>query len=174
MQSLASKQAAAMPNLFHIRTISAMKRYILCLLPLVLLGTLPGCGSGNSNPNNVGLFGNWNVVMYPTNNPNPSYVFGLAMSQEGSSTYSGASTTYTGSVAQPTDMCINANSLRATATTTTNGAFTMTITDTSSNTIISVNGTLSSQSTTVSGSYTNPSSSTCKASQGTMSMTPQT
>lgn len=151
-----------------------MKRYLLCFLPLLLLITLPGCGSGASNPSNVGLFGNWNVVMYPTNNPNPAYVFGLAISQEGNSTYSGASTTYTGSVAQPSDMCINANSLRATATTGTNGTFTMTITDSSTNTIISVNGSLATQTTTISGTYTNPSSQACKASQGTMSMTPQT
>ena len=151
-----------------------MKRCLLFVLPVVLLGTLPGCGSGTSNPNNVGLFGNWNVVMYPTNNPNPAYVFGLAMSQEGNSTYSGSSTTYTGGVAQPSDMCINANSLRATATTSTGGTYTMTITDTSTNTIISVNGSLNSQTTTVSGSYTNPASSSCKASQGTMTMTPQT
>ena len=151
-----------------------MKRFSLCLLPLLLLLTLPGCGSGTSSPKNVGLFGNWNVVMYPTNNPNPAYVFGLAMSQEGNSTYSGASTTYTGSVAQPTDMCINPNSLRATATTNSNGTFVMTITDTATNTIITVNGSLATQTTTVSGTYDNPASQACKASQGNMSMTPQT
>ena len=111
--------------------------------------------------------------MYPTNNPNPAYVFALAISQEGNSTYSGASIAYNGSVAVPSNMCINANSLRATATTDSNNNFTLTITDTSSNTIISVRGSLSSQNTTLSGTYTNAASQSCSQSQGTMSMVPQ-
>ena len=104
--------------------------------------------------------------MYPTNNPNPVYVFALAMSQLGSSTYSGASIAYNGSVAEPSNMCINANSLRATATLGSNNNFSMTITDTSTNTIISVQGTLSSQSNALSGSYTNGASQACTAIAG--------
>lgn len=150
-----------------------MKSTIPGLLAILLLFCVAGCGSGNSAPHNVGLFGNWNIAMYPTNNPNPVYVFALAMSQEGNSTYSGASIAYTGSVPAPSNMCINASGLRATATTDSNNNFTMVVTDTSSNTIISVQGSLSSQTTTLSGTYTNPSSQSCTQSQGTMSMVPQ-
>jgi hypothetical protein len=150
-----------------------MRRYYYFLLAIPLLMSAASCGGGSSAPTNVGLFGNWNIAMYPTNDPNPMYVFALAMSQEGSSTYSGASIAYTGSVPPPTNMCINANSLRATATTNSNNNFTMTVTDTSGNTIISVTGSLSSQTTTVSGTYNNPSSQNCSQSQGTMSMVPQ-
>jgi hypothetical protein len=150
-----------------------MRRYYYHLLVMLLLMSAVSCGSGNNVPNNVGLFGNWNIAMYPTNSPNPVYAFALAMSQEGGSTYSGASIQYTGSVAQPSNMCINPNSLRATATTDSNNNFTMTITDTSSNTTISVQGSLSSQTTTLSGTYNNPPSQICSQSQGTVSMTPQ-
>jgi hypothetical protein len=149
-----------------------MKRFLTGLTVLLLL-CVAGCGSGSSTPTNVGLFGNWNVTMYPTNNPNPVYVFALAMSQLGSSTYSGASITYTGSVPVPSNMCINGSSLRASATTDSDNNFNMTITDSTTNTVISVRGSLSSQSTTLSGTYTNPPSSACTQSSGTMSMTPQ-
>ena len=47
--------------------------------------------------------GDWNIAMYPTNSPTPVYVFALAMSQEGSSTYSGASIAYNGSVVAPSN-----------------------------------------------------------------------
>jgi hypothetical protein len=142
-------------------------------LAILLLLCVAGCGTGNSAPHNVGLFGNWNIAMFPTNNPNPVYVFALAISQEGNSTYSGASIAYNGSVTAPSNMCINPNSLRAAATTDSNNNFNMTITDTSSNTIISVRGSLSTQTTTLSGTYSNPSSQSCSQSQGTMSMVPQ-
>lgn len=134
------------------------------------------CGTGYNNPaTNVGLFGNWNVAMYPTGSTIPVYVFALAISSEGTNNYSGASTTYTGGVAIPTNMCINGKSLSATATTTSSsGTFTMTITDTSSNTIISTNGTVPTTTTsTISGSYSNAASSTCPASSGTMTMVAQ-
>jgi hypothetical protein len=150
-----------------------MRRYYYYLLVTPLLFSTVSCGTGNNTSGNVGLFGNWNIAMYPTNNLNPSYVFALAMSQEGSSNYSGASIAYTGSVAQPGTMCINPNSLRATATTDSENNFTMTITDTSSGTVIGVTGSLSSQSTTLSGNYNNPPSRSCTQSQGTMSMVPQ-
>ena len=150
-----------------------MKRSTILALALCLLAAIAGCGSSNNNPANVGLFGNWNITMYPTNNPNPAYVFALAMSQEGTSTYSGASIRYTGGVAVPPNMCIDPNSLRATATTGTNNTFTMTITDTSTDTIISVTGSLTSQTTSLTGNYTNPSSNACPQSSGTMTMTPQ-
>jgi hypothetical protein len=148
-----------------------MKRssYILSLFFLVMLG---GCGSGQNSVNNNGLFGNWNVAMYPTGSTTPAYVFGMAMSQEGTNNYSGASITYNGSVAPPSNMCINANTIRATATTS-GTSYTMTITDTTSNTVISVNGTLATNTTTVNGNYTNAESRTCTASQGTMTMLPQ-
>jgi len=132
------------------------------------------CGSGYNNPpTNVGLFGNWNVAMYPTGSTTPVYVFALAISQEGGSNYSGASTTYTGSVGIPSNMCINGNSLSASATTTSTGSFTMTITDTSSSTIINTTGTVPTDSSTISGSYNNAASSTCPASSGTMTMVAQ-
>ncbi len=150
-----------------------MKRCQLTLLPIVLLALVAGCGTGVNTPSNVALFGNWNIAMYPTNNANPVYVFALAMSQLGSSTYSGASIAYNGSVAQPSNMCINANSLRATATVGSNNNFTMTITDTSTNTIISVQGSLTTQTNELSGNYTNGSSQACSASQGTVTMIPQ-
>jgi len=150
-----------------------MRRYFSYLLCLPLLLSVVSCGSGNSTPANSGLFGDWNIAIYPTNSPNPVYVFALAMSQEGNSTYSGASIAYNGSVAAPSNMCINASSLRATATTNSDNNFTMTITDSTSNTVISVQGSLSSQSTTLSGTYSNPSSQSCTQSQGTMSMVPQ-
>lgn len=150
-----------------------MKRCLSTLLPILLLALVVGCGTGAQAPSNAGLFGDWNIAMYPTNNVNPVYVFALAMSQLGSSTYSGASIAYNGSVAQPSNMCINASSLRATATVGTNNNFTMTITDTSTNTIISVQGSLSTTTNELSGTYTNGSSQACSASQGTVTMIPQ-
>ncbi|HEY1730852.1 MAG TPA: hypothetical protein VGG15_03845 [Terriglobales bacterium] len=150
-----------------------MKRCPFILLPIVLLVCVAGCGTGANNPSNVGLFGNWNVAMYPTNNANPAYVFALALSQLGSSTYSGASIAYNGAVAPPGNMCINANSLRATATLGSNNNFNMTITDTSTNTIISVEGSLSTVTNELSGTYTNGASQACPASQGTVTMIPQ-
>lgn len=150
-----------------------MKRCLFALLPIVLIAFTAGCGTGASNPTNVGLFGNWNIAMYPTNSANPAYVFALAMSQLGNSTYSGAPIAYNGSVAQPGNMCIDANSLRATATVGSNNNFTMTITDTSTNTIISVQGSLSTVTNSLSGNYTNGASQSCSASQGTVTMIPQ-
>jgi hypothetical protein len=141
-------------------------------LVLVLLATVTGCGSSNNTPSNVGLFGNWNVVMYPNGSSTPSYVFGLAMSQEGSSNYSGSSITYNGSVAIPSNMCIDGNALTATATTSGTN-FTMTITDTTTATVITVQGSLTTQTTTLSGTYNNLASQVCSASTGTASFTPQ-
>ncbi len=111
--------------------------------------------------------------MYPTNNATPAYVYALAMSQLGSSTYSGGSIAYNGSVAQPSDMCIDALSLRATGTVAADNSFTMTVTDTSTNTIISMRGSLSTTTNALSGNYTNGASQACKASQGTFTMVPQ-
>jgi|SRR5579862_6991197 len=150
-----------------------MRRYYV-LAPVLSIIFLASCGSsGNPASNNVGLFGNWNVTMYPTNSQTPTYVFGLAMSQEGTSTYSGSSITYTGAISPPTNMCINANTMRASATVNSNSQFTITYTDISSNTVITVNGTLVSTSTTVTGNYSNAASSACPASTGTMQMVPQ-
>lgn len=141
-------------------------------LALVLLATTSGCGGSNNTPNNVGLFGNWNVVMYANGSSTPTYVFALAMSQEGSSNYSGSSITYDGSVAIPSNMCINGKALTASATTS-GSTFNMTITDTTSETIISVQGSLATQTTTLSGTFNNIASASCPAARGTMSMTPQ-
>jgi hypothetical protein len=141
-------------------------------LALFLLAMVTGCGSGNNTTSNVGLFGNWNVVMYPTGSTTPSYVFGLAMSQEGNNNYSGASIAYTGGVGVPSNMCIDANALSATAST--NGSnFTMTVTDTTTSTVITVQGSLATQTTTLSGTYSNLASQACVASRGTVTMTPQ-
>ena len=115
--------------------------YALTLLSLIFLC---GCGNNNNATSNVGLFGYWNIVMCPTNDTNPVYVFALAMSQEGSNNYRGGSITYTGSVTAPTNMCINPKSLNAAATTNSNN-YTMPITDTSTDTVIAVNGSLLSQ-----------------------------
>jgi len=151
-------------------------RLLSGFLVVSLLIMTAACGNGYNNPpTNVGLYGNWNVAMYPTGSQTAVYVFALAISQEGSNNYSGASTTYNGSVAIPTNMCINGNSLSVAATTTNSGTnFTMTITDTTSNTIISTSGTLSTSSnTTVQGNYNNAASATCSASSGTMTMVAQ-
>lgn len=148
-----------------------MKR-LSCFLVLVLLVTITGCGSGNNTPNNVGLFGNWNVVMYPNGSSTPAYVFGLAMSQLGGSNYSGSSITYTGTVPIPSNMCINAKTITATATTS-GSNFSMTVTDSTTNTIIAVQGSLATQTTTLSGTYNNTASQSCVASTGTVTMTPQ-
>jgi hypothetical protein len=148
-----------------------MKR-LSYFLVLVLLATVSGCGSGNNTTNNVGLFGNWNVVMYPNGSSSPSYVFGMEISQEGGSNYSGSSITYNGSVAIPSNMCINGNTLTSTATT--NGSnFTMTVTDKTTSTVITVNGSLATQTTTLSGTYNNLASQACTASSGTVTMSPQ-
>ena len=146
--------------------------YVLVLVFVLLLA---GCGGNNNNtPNNVGLFGNWNVVMYPTGNANPAYVFALAISQEGTNSYSGSSITYTGSVPAPSGICINASGLRMTGTTnSSNSNFTMTITDPTSQTVITAQGILSSVTTSQSGTYTNPASGSCPASSGTFTMTAQ-
>jgi len=141
-------------------------------LVLVLLATVTGCGSSNNTPTNVGLFGKWNVVMYPNGSTTPSYVFALAMSQEGGSNYSGSSIAYDGSVGIPSNMCINGNALSATASTS-GSNFTMTVTDTTTETVITVQGSLATQTTTLSGTYNNLASQSCSASTGTVSMTPQ-
>jgi hypothetical protein len=141
------------------------------LLSLVLVATLAGCGGSDNTPTNVGLYGNWNVVMYPTGNANPSYVFGLSLSQEGTS-YGGGSITYNGGIAAPSNMCINPNTLRASATTSGTN-FSMTVSDSSTNTVISVTGTLASQTGQLSGTYSNAASEACTASQGTVVMSPQ-
>ena len=148
-----------------------MRRFY-SLLPILLLAVLSGCGGSNNTTNNYGLYGDWNVAMYQNGSQTAVYVFGLAMSQEGSN-YTGSSIAYDGSVPVPSNMCINANSLRATATTSGND-YTMTITDTSSNTVITVTGQLESNgSTSVTGNYNNAASATCPASSGTMDMVPQ-
>lgn len=151
-----------------------MKRWLfvpsLCVVIL-----LAGCGGSNNNPNNVGLFGNWNVAMYATGSQTPVYVFAVAMSQEGSN-YSGASITYNGSVSIPSNMCISGSHISARATTSTAGNVTnyaMSFTDSTSNTIINVTGSLNPSSTTVNGNYSNSASATCPASSGTMTMVPQ-
>jgi hypothetical protein len=144
-----------------------------CFIALILVVLNAGCGGSNNTVTNVGLFGDWNVTMYPTGSTTPVYVFGLAMSQEGSSNYSGGSIAYTGGVAVPSNMCINANALSATATTSGNN-FTMTVTDSTSETVITVHGTLATQNgSSLSGTYSNSASRTCSASSGTVSMIPQ-
>ena len=148
-----------------------MKR-LSYFLVLVLLATVTGCGSSNNTPTNVGLMGNWNVVMYPNGSTTPMFVFALAMSQLGSSNFSGSSITYNGSVGIPSNMCISGNALTATATTSGNN-FTMTVTDTTTQTVITVQGSLATQTTTLSGTYNNLTSQSCSASSGTVTMTPQ-
>lgn len=160
------------PEPIQIRCPKSMQR-LSYFLALFLLATVAGCGSGNNNTtSNVGLFGNWNVVMYPNGSTTPSYVFGLAMSQEGGNNYSGSSIAYTGGVGVPSNMCIDANTLSATATTS-GSNFTMMITDATTSTVIIVNGSLATQTTTLSGTYNNGASQVCAASRGTMTMTPQ-
>ena len=148
-------------------------RRLPCLLAVFFLVMTAACGSGNNAPTNIGLFGNWNVAMYPTGSSTAVYVFGLAISQEGNNNYSGSSTSYTGGVPIPTNMCINSATLRATATTSSGGSFTMMVTDTSSNTIINVQGTLPTQGTTISATYNNAASANCTASSGTVTMVAQ-
>ena len=152
-----------------------MKNTILrisCFVALTLVLLTAGCGSGNNVPTNNGLFGDWNIAMFPTGSANASYVFALAISQEGTNNYSGSPITYNGSVPIPSNLCINSNALRSTATT--NGSnFTMMVTDSTSQTVITMQGSLATSTTTLSGTYTNPASQTCAASSGTFSMTPQ-
>ncbi|MFZ0315199.1 MAG: hypothetical protein WAL85_21040 [Candidatus Korobacteraceae bacterium] len=148
-----------------------MKR-LSYFLVVALLAAISGCGGSNTTPANVGLFGKWNVVMYANGGTTPTYVFALAMSQLGGSNYSGSSITYNGSVAIPSNMCINGNALSATASTSGNN-FTMTVTDTTTQTLITVQGSLVTQTTTLSGTYNNLASSACPASTGTVTMSPQ-
>jgi hypothetical protein len=148
-------------------------RRLSCFLVLIPVLLIAGCGSGTSNPSVVnGLFGDWNIAMYPTGSSNAMYVFALAISQEGSDNYSGSPITYDGTVPVPTNLCINSAALRATATTT-GSNFTMTVTDSTSQTIITMTGSLTTFTNTLSGNYTNPASETCPASSGTFSMTLQ-
>jgi len=149
-------------------------RNVLYLIGLMLIVIVAGCGSGNSNPatGNNGLFGSWNITLFPTGSSNPSYVFALAISQEGTNNYSGSSITYTGTIPVPTNQCINSSELRSTATV--NGSnFTMTVTDSTTQTVITMSGSLGTINSTLSGTYTNPASPTCAASSGTFTMAPQ-
>ena len=60
------------------------------------------CGNGyNSHPTNVGLFGNWNVAMYPAGSNTAGLCFRPRHLAEGANNYSGGSTTYNGSVSHP-------------------------------------------------------------------------
>ena len=147
-----------------------MFRLLCCLVALMIVLVIAGCGgSYNNNNNTVGLFGNWNIVMYPTGSPNPSYVFALAISQLGANNYSGSPITYTGSVPVPSGQCINSSAVHSTATT--NGSnFTMTVTDTTTQTVITMTGSLATGTNVLSGTYTNPKSVTCSSSNGTFSM----
>jgi hypothetical protein len=147
-------------------------RILSCVVASILVFLTAGCGGGNNSVANNGLFGDWNIVMYPTGSANASYVFAMAISQEGTNNYSGSSITYTGTVAVPSNQCINSSALRATATTS-GSNFTMTVTDTTTQTVITMTGSLSTFTSTLSGTYTNPASTTCQASSGTFSMTPQ-
>ena len=148
-----------------------MRRWF-CLFAVMITVSLSGCGGNNNNTtNNVGLFGDWNIVMYPTGSSSPSYVFALAMSQEGTS-YSGSSITYTGGVAPPSNMCINANALRAEATTS-GSNFTMTVTDAVTETVITIDGSLGTSTGQLNGTYSNPANAACEASRGTVVMSPQ-
>jgi len=147
-------------------------RRVSYLVGLLLVLMIAGCGGGNNTPTNVGLFGDWNIVMYPNGNPNPSYVFAMAISQEGTNNYSGSAIAYTGGVPVPSDECIDTAALRASGVTSGTN-FTLTFTDPTTSTVITVQGSLSTQTTTLSGTYTNPASQSCSASSGTMTMTPQ-
>lgn len=147
-------------------------RRVLCFFLFISVLMIAGCGSGNNNATVNGLLGDWNIAMYPTGSSNAMYVFALAISQEGSNNYSGSPITYNGSVPIPTNLCINSSALRSTATTS-GSNFTMTVTDTTSQTIITMTGSLSTFTNTLSGNYTNPASETCPASSGTFSMTLQ-
>jgi len=148
-------------------------RILCCVAAFMPVLVAAGCGSNNNNNNTAnGLFGDWNIVMYPTGSPNPSYVFALAIS-EGTNNYSGSPITYTGSVPVPSNQCINSSAIHATATTTSSN-FTMTVTDTTTQTVITMTGSLATNGTNVfSGTYTNPASVTCSASNGTFNMTIQ-
>jgi hypothetical protein len=151
-------------------------RLLSGFLVATLLVMTAGCGNGyNNNPTNVGLYGNWNVAMYPTGSTTAVYVFALAISQEGGANYSGGSTKYTGSVGIPSNMCIDGNSLSVSATTSNGGtSYSMTITDTSSGTVIRVTGSVPTTATsTISGAYNNSASQTCSASSGSMTMVAQ-
>jgi hypothetical protein len=148
-------------------------RRVICFSLLLPVLMIAGCGSGTNNPGTVnGLFGDWNITMFPTGSSNAMYVFALAISQEGSNNYSGSPITYNGTTPVPSNLCINSSALRATATT--NGSnFTMTVTDSTSQTIITMTGSLTTFTSTLSGTYTNPASETCPASSGSFSMTLQ-
>ncbi|HTV64347.1 MAG TPA: hypothetical protein VMD98_02025 [Bryocella sp.] len=148
-------------------------RRLSCFLLLIPVLMISGCGSGTSNTGTVnGLFGDWNITMFPTGSSSAMYVFALAISQEGTDNYSGSPITYDGTVPVPSNLCINSSALHATATT--NGSnFTMTVSDSTSETIITMTGSLSTFNDTLSGTYTNPASETCPASSGSFSMTLQ-
>lgn len=141
---------------------------------LLLLTGLLGCGGSNSTTQNAGLFGSWNIATYTANttSPTPIYVFALALSQAGPN-YSGGSITYTGGVVAPPTMCINPATLQATATT--NGSnFTLIVTDTTTHTVITIQGSLATQTGTLSGNFTSSSTfGTCPAESGTVVMSPQ-
>jgi hypothetical protein len=147
-------------------------RRLSCFLLLIPVLMIAGCGSGTSNPTVNGLFGDWNIAMFPTGSSNAMYVFALAISQEGSNNYSGSPITYNGTVPVPSNLCINTSALHATATTSGTN-FSMTVTDSTSQTIITMTGSLSTFTSTLSGTYTNPASESCAASSGTFSMTLQ-
>lgn len=141
---------------------------------MVLLAALIGCGGSNNTTQNAGLFGSWNIVTYTANTttPAPIYVFALALSQAGPN-YSGGSIIYNGGVAAPPTMCINPNTLTATATTSGTN-FNMTVTDTTTNTVIQIQGSLATQTGSLSGNFTSASTfGTCPAESGTVVMSPQ-
>jgi hypothetical protein len=138
-----------------------------------LLRLVAGCGSNNNTtPTNIGLFGNWNIVLDQNGTSNPIYVFALALSQEGPN-YSGSSIPYTGSVPVPSGMCINSSTLRATATTSGND-FTLTVVDNTTNTTITIEGSLTSSTGSLSGTFNSSSpNGACHAEQGSSLMSPQ-
>ena len=78
-----------------------MKRCQFALLPIALLACVAGCGTGEQLPRTSGYSATGTSPCIRPTTPIPAYVFALAMSQEGSSTYSGASIAYNGSVARP-------------------------------------------------------------------------
>lgn len=153
-----------------------MKRVFSALLLGIVCLALASCGGqAHSNPG-VNITGNWNVVFTQNGDSAPSYTFGMNFSRN-VTVIVGSEVPYTGGTVY-NNGCINYGKLNATGNTNGGSVITMTITDSSTNSQLTISGTANANVTQINGTFNatfgaNGSSPACAAQTGTVEFTRQ-